>query len=205
MESLFAAEASAVAGGGGGGYWQLALVLGGIGLLGLVTRWRKLRAGPPPSTAREFRARDEDPNRYRDAADRALVDLVETGREIGAQVDMKIRLLNRLVKDAEEKIARLEALLATTNGEDAVACGGGEKAGRKESPAPVAPEDAVERNAPRPSGEKRFMSELHERVYRLGEEGKSVAEIAKATNLSITEVRFSLEALGMTLRRDDDG
>lgn len=188
MELLMAAESGAAS--GSGGYWQLALVLAGIGLLGLLARWRKARAEPPPPSAKELRERDKAPNRYRDAADRALVDLIETGREIGAQVDTKIRMLNRLVKEAEEKIARLEGLLGQA----------GERLDNPGSASPAPPPPAVPDSGGAASADstatQSFRSELHERILLLRNEGKSVQEIAKATNLSTTEVRFAIGSMG---------
>lgn len=162
-----------------GGYWQLILIVAAIGFLGLFARWRKARQ-PVIHTAREMRERDDDPGRYRDAADKALVELLETSRVLNAQVDTKIRVLNRLVREAEEKCGRLEKLLALADGEMERPA----KAPEKTDPAAAPPpEDA------RPE-EPRFLSELHERVYRLRKEGGTVAEIARTTNLSTTEVEF---------------
>lgn len=183
MTILQAAEAAGSSS-GTSGYWQLAMVLAAIGLLGVFARWRKAKNGPPPPPARELRERDQEPNRYRDTADRALVDLLETGREISAQIDNKIRVLNRLVKEAEEQTAKLERLLGL--------------AGEYQPPADSRPPEPAEAPArpPEPTPGTAFLSELHERIARLREEGKSVAEIAKATNLSTTEVRFAVESMG---------
>lgn len=176
--------AEAATDGGGSGYWQLIMVVAAIGFLGLFARWRKMRAPAVPST-RELRERDHEPNKYRDAADRAIVELLETSRSLNAQVDTKIRVLNRLVKEAEENIARLEKLLG-----EAKAVHDGE--GAKESPAVRKPEKV---DAPPPEPEApRFLSDLHERIYVLRRDGKSVAEIAKATNLSTTEVEFIVKS-----------
>lgn len=176
MDAVWAAEAAAE-GGGGGGYWQLAMILAAIGFLGLFSRWRKSRIPPAPSP-RELRDRDENPNRYRDAADRAIVELLETSQTLNAQVDTKIRILNRLVKEAEDNCARLEKLLAAANDLHE-----GRQPDRPAAGAPPPPEK------PAPA-EPKFLSELHERIYRMKEEGRSAAEIAKATNLSTTEVEF---------------
>lgn len=168
-----------------GGYWQLALILGAIGFLGLFARWRKSRM-PVVNTARELRERDEDPNRYRDTADRAIVELLETSRVLNAQVDTKIRVLNRLVKEAEENCSRLEKLLAEARGE-LERPAAKRISSRGEAPAPEAAAAAEDEDT---VAEPRFLSELHERIYRLKVEGRSVAEIAKTTNLSTTEVEF---------------
>ncbi|MHC4871058.1 MAG: hypothetical protein ACYTFY_04365 [Planctomycetota bacterium] len=59
---------------------------------------------------REQWQKRENASRMRDSADRILVELVETSREISARMDTKIRILNTLVKDAERCITRLEDL-----------------------------------------------------------------------------------------------
>lgn len=193
MDWATAAE-RATATDGGSGYWQLALVLGAIGFLGLFARWRKLRT-PIPPTVTELRERDEDPNRYRDAADRAIVELLETSRSLNAQVDTKIRMLNRLVKEADEQCARLEGLLARAR-----------STSLEDETVQFIPEEEPLRPEPRISsrlsvaesgggGEpgQRFLSDLHERIYHLRQAGKTVPEIAKATNLSTTEVEFIVQ------------
>ncbi len=195
-ELAWAAEAAG-RGGEAGGYWQLALVLAAIGLLGLFSRWRKMHAKPPPA-ARELRARDDDPNRYRDAADRAIVELLETSRTLNAQVDTKIRVLNRLLKDAEEQAARLEGLLsrareapeAEEKGET-----GRSRTRRFSSRGTGVKEVAEAASEATEALEPEFISELHERIYRLRKSGRNVAEIAKATNLSTTEVEFIVHNL----------
>lgn len=194
MDVAWAAETAAESTKGGGGYWQLALVLAGIGFLGLFARWRKARTPVMPS-AQEMRERDEEPNRYRNAADKAVVELLETSRVLNAQVDTKIRILNRLVKDAEEHTAKLEALLAEAK---ALQSDGLQPAPRGRNPdaQPAETSRASARGAAaKAEPERKFMSDLHERIHRLRSEGKSVAEIAKATNLSTTEVEFIVKTL----------
>lgn len=184
MESLWAAETAAS--GDGSGYWLLVLVLMGIGFLGVFARWRKHRRPVVPSAV-ELRERDSAPNRYRDAADAAIVELLETSRALNAQVDNKIRILNRLVKDAETHSARLEKLLAQAEGIERV------EIPVRTRPTRAAEEETVICPPPTPGA---FLSELHERVFMLRREGKNISEIAKATNLSTTEVRFALDSMG---------
>lgn len=183
MFEAWAAEAAGRAGeASGGGYWQLALILAGIGFLGLFARWRKARR-PVLPTAKELRERDADPNRYRSAADKALVELLETSRELNARVDTKIRVLNRLVKDAGDCAAALETLLAEAR---ALRDGG-------PLPPPPSPRAAEEGAGGEEAGKepkRAFLSDLHERIHRLKTEGRTSQEIAKATNLSTTEVEF---------------
>ncbi len=184
MDYLLAAETAGAATRETGGYWQLALILAAIGFLGLFARWRKARTGPPV-TAKEMRARDDDPNRYRDAADKAIVELLETSRSLNAEVDGKIRVLNRLVKDAGDMIAKLEKQLAQAREAEQAGIAATRTTVVQDDP-PAGSENDTVVLPPEP----KFLSDLHERIYRLCRDGKSVAEIAKATNLSTTEVEF---------------
>lgn len=191
----FAMAAEAAQSSGGDGYWQLAMMVAAIGLLGLFARYRRARlAANPPPNAKEIRERAADPDRYRSASDQALAALLETASQLTAEVNTKARVLNSLIKQAEEKSARLEELLERA--ENAVANG------HPEAVASGAPGAAPE-NAAAGSGrlatvatEQAFPSGLHERISLLAAEGKTVAEIAKATNLSIIEVRFALKSMG---------
>ena len=181
MEQLLAAEAAGTPG-GSDGYWRLALVLAAIGIVTLFARWRKARQ-PPPVFTKELLERDQDPNRYRDAADRALVELVEVGREINAQVDSKIRFLNRLVKDADERIARLEKIL----GEADAAQGTTPVLSVKNAQSSGSEERQTN------SVSRKFRSDLQARIVSLSEEGNSFTDIAKATGLSILEIQLALK------------
>ncbi|MCC8167108.1 MAG: hypothetical protein LIQ31_13415 [Planctomycetes bacterium] len=193
MEIVLAAEVAEASSRDTGGYWQLALILAAIGLLGLISRWRKANA-PVVETAKEIRSRDTNPNRYRDAADRAIVELLETSRTLHAEVDTKIRVLNRLVREAEEQSARLERLVALAEKRESVP---GMVAAEHEDTVVIPPQPVAAPARPdgAAGGKPAFLSELHERVYMLNRDGKHVQEIAKATNLSTTEVGFIVRNL----------
>ncbi|MDR2390095.1 MAG: hypothetical protein LBE84_00220 [Planctomycetota bacterium] len=163
------------------GSWHLVLILTAIGLLALFSRWRASRQ-PPPVTLRELRERDGNPDRYRSQADRAIVELLETSRSLNAQIDMKIRTLNLLIHRGEDLALRLEKLLGETGGKMPETAGS-RAAGASES----RHLQAVAHRQP--------LTDLQERVLRLRESGKSLAEIAKSAKLSISEVRFTLESL----------
>ncbi|MDR1612071.1 MAG: hypothetical protein LBT97_04725 [Planctomycetota bacterium] len=189
MGVILAAEPVAEAA-AAGGYWRLALVLAGIGVLGLIARRRKARQ-PPPLDVKEFRARDREPDRYRDASDQALVELIETGREINAGVDNKIRMLNRLVKDAGQLVARLEALMR--DAERRIARLEALTAAENGGIAPPAPRPAGNAEAAEAGDGRRFRSNLQARVVALRDEGKTAAEITAATGLSTIEIQLALE------------
>ena len=165
MDWVWAAEAG---GGSGGvdpssGVWRLVWVALGIMVIVFVTR-RQKRLSEQRAAARTSRLLADDGENARRAADQALVSLADMSREINAQIDTKIRFLNRLVKEADERIDRLEALV------------------RSDRPAEAAPSSASSTG-------------LHARVRELRDAGKSPAEIARATGLSLLEVSVALRQL----------
>ncbi|MCX7935177.1 MAG: hypothetical protein N3A66_07970 [Planctomycetota bacterium] len=119
--------------------------------------------------------------RIRRAADKALVELAEVGREISGRIDTKVRILNRLSKEAEAQIKRLEDLL---------------RAAGREVP-PLVGEDTTSATSSRRVAAvvdetDKAAKELHERVLQLSREGKTPAEIARLTRLAIQEIDLVL-------------
>ncbi len=179
MNWVWAAEKASDSAAGSDGYWRLAMILAAIGFLGLLARWRRSKQ-KPPIPARELRERDQDPNKYRSASDRAMTELLEAGREITAQVDIKVRFLNRLIKDADSRIAKLEELV-----KQADSCA--ETCGETSVPMPERRQPEIGRS----SG--RYLSAVQERIVAMHDQGKSLSEIAKATGMSTTEINLALE------------
>lgn len=202
MEYLWAAEAATKAG-GNGGYWHLAMVLAGIGLLALFARFRRTRAGPPPPTAKEMRERDKEPDRYRSLADQAMVSMLETASNLTAEVNTKARVLNRLIKEAEIQADRLEKVLAEIRELQAAS----ESQADAES-APSAATTAASASGEGGGGRGRTdagmgrRSDLLERIAFLQAEGKTPAEIAKATNLSTTEIAFAVKSMAAAAKKN---
>ncbi|MFW5856441.1 MAG: hypothetical protein ACOCX4_01070 [Planctomycetota bacterium] len=92
---------------------DLVLVLLGIGIaiaVPYIIRRNRRSTTPPTEPVRNQWERQKSASRGRAEADRILVELVETSREISARMDTKIRILNTLIRDAERCIARLETL-----------------------------------------------------------------------------------------------
>jgi hypothetical protein len=122
------------------------------------------------------------PGRFSDAAElardeleRLLGEIQEVSREHIARLDTKIRLLNQLLLDCEQKKKEIEELL-----------------GRASPPPPVpgpAPGSPPGEPAPRPA---KAANPLHEQVYRLQDSGKDLGEICAATGLEKGEVELIL-------------
>jgi len=121
-------------------------------------RSRARRAEPAPQP--RIHARQE----FRESVDKLLVELTEVGREVTARLDTKIRVLNRVIEEADERIATLEKLQTRTE----------------------------ERASSDPPGFSPLL-ERHARVFELAEEGKSPVDIAQALSMEPGEIEFILQ------------
>jgi len=131
--------------------------------------WMARRARRPAAPVSRPEPVREAGEKVRRTADAALVELLEAGREMHAEVDTKIRLLNKLIKNADAEAKRLEALL---------------RLARPEVLPPAPPVEVQKAAEPLP--------ELPTRIAALRREGKTPAEIARELRLSITEVQLAL-------------
>lgn len=185
MDWAWGAEQAVADSGQQDGFWRLAVILGAIGVMALLARWRQRRNKDlPPRKAVDQRERFEREERMRNAADQALVELVETGREISAQVDVKIRMLNRLVKDAERLSERLEKLLFDASQKLS-------EQAQREEPAPE-----TTRKSSRVDAGLTERSAKATRIVELHGQGKSIPQIARETGLSQVEVRMVIRHSG---------
>ncbi len=112
----------------------------------------------------------------RESLERMAVDLEEVAREISAMLDTRMRALDRLIRDADERIARL-------GGAD----GGGQ------GPPPADDEAAPAAPAgPPPESKARETLEHHAHIYSLADQGLSVLEIAEQTAYQRGEIELVL-------------
>ena len=99
------------------------------------------------------------------------VQVQEIAREQIAKADVKIRMLNQLMMEADQKKQELTDLLS------------------QERP----PQEVItEKEAPAPPVEVRPTNPLHEKIFSLSDAGKSQAEICGETGLEIGEVEMIL-------------
>ena len=159
---------------GSSGDWLLALTIA-LALFFIFRLWPRRRLAPSEPAGEADAAM-----RIRQAADKALVELAEVGREVSGRIDTKVRILNRLTKEAEAQIKRLEQLLQAA-GRAVPPAGEEAKSSSASAPRAAAVDDT--------HGAAR---ELHERVLQLSREGKTPAEIARLTRLAIQEIDLVL-------------
>ena len=103
------------------------------------------------------------------AAEEVSVQLYEVGREMQAQLATKMKMLDALLEEADDRIAKLRALTGERPAE-----GPGER-----------PRSAAVDRAP--------ISPRHARVYALADEGLAALEISRRTGIQVGEVNLILE------------
>jgi hypothetical protein len=145
-----------------GTLWIL-LVVGALFIAVVLPRLRRRRDGPQ-ETLGSFGPSSAGP---REELERLLTEIQDLSREHIARLDTKIRMLNQLLLECDQKKRELEALL------------GGK--------APAAPA-AAEKSAPA----ARAANPLHEQVYTLQDSGREVLDICAATGLEKGEVELIL-------------
>lgn len=115
-----------------------------------------------------------------------VVKLHDIGRELMGKLDTKIRILNRLIEEADEKISKLGALGVVEGFPET-----------KSRPAPemkTAADAFADMSAP-PQADSGNIKEKgrYTAVYTLADAGRSIVEIARQTGMQPGEIELVLE------------
>src|SRR6516162_3862444 len=140
----------------------IVLIVAALFVAVVLPRLRRRRDGPV-ETLGSFGASAGGP---REELERLLTEIQDLSREHIARLDTKIRMLNQLLLECDQKKRELEELLAKTGGS-----------------APAAP-------SPPPAA--RPANPLHHQVYTLQDSGKEILDICAATGLEKGEVELIL-------------
>ena len=156
--------------------WLVGLFLAGAAIVIYAMQRQKARAktaepAPRPSSAAEELHR---------SMERLLVELQDTSREINATLDTKMIVLNKLIEDADRKIAELKSL---------------QEAREKRPAAPARAEEPL-------TEEARKRRDLEREICRLADEGQTELEIARRTNTPRGEVELVLRLRPQALKGD---
>jgi hypothetical protein len=108
----------------GNGMTMLLLVLCATVIMVVLLRRHQFRSTTRREMSRDHVARIRDQHKLRHSMDELLVELEEVSRRVGAQVDTKFAKLETVIRDADERIARLEHVLGRQGG-------GGESPGHR--------------------------------------------------------------------------
>ena len=130
--------------------------------------------------ARDHVARIRDQHQLRQSMDELLVQLEEVSRSVGAQVETKFTKLEKVIRDADDRIARLEGVLGHSSNEPA-------------KPAARPPrDDTGTRPEPRPEESRPIkpVDPSFQRIYDLVDAGASTIKAAEQLNMPLGEVEL---------------
>ncbi len=195
--TLLAGESASLVGGNSMDSWSWskffdsfstpALVIVGLTLILFVSLRLKKRNRDLARLDGRSRGGGDENTRGREAIERMAVDLEEVARSISALLDTRMRALEKLIRDADDRIARLKDISGQALGEG--------KAGTEG-------ESAGERSGASAKVEETLAH--HASIYGLADEGLSVQEIAEQTGYQAGEVELVL-SLRKATRTDDGG
>jgi len=151
------------------GVLWLVLVLAALFVAIILPRLRRRRDGPQELLG-SFGGSAGGP---REELERLLTEIQDLSREHIARLDTKIRMLNQLLLECDQKKRELEALLGKVGPIDPTP-------GRSASAEPTAKNSA------------RASNPLHDQVYSLQDSGKEILDICAATGLEKGEVELIL-------------
>ena len=118
-----------------------------------------------------------------DSMQQLMLDLEEMSRQVGGQIDTRLRALNLLIEEADRKIAELRQLGLATGAETAASA----------TPAKSAANTVAAQPGTRPAAaEPVAANDKYGRVYALAAQGMSVVEIAREMGMMTGEVELIL-------------
>lgn len=153
---------------------------------------KRAKGGATPTVASQPPVRNMDVQHMARELNGLMVDLHETAREIAAQIDNRYAKLDVMVRYADERIRKLEALQS-------------QLAGGASTAVTVPPEQNVSAAAanrpvisadPAPSSPP--TDPAHQEIYTLADSGKSARDIAQAINRPTGEVELILNLRSRT-------
>jgi hypothetical protein len=136
-----------------------------------------------PTGSGSSAVRPAAPLQAREQMDSLVVKLDDLGRELYAKLDTKIRILDRLLQEAEEKIKKLQAM-------NAAAGVAPEPKARQAESKQEKPAGATKSAASNPPGQE---NSKYAGVYVLADAGHDVISIARQTGLQPGEIELLLE------------
>lgn len=187
---ITAATTKVVAADPAGSNWHIILVFFGVMIL-VFTMPRILRRtlNERRLFAKQCNRELADHQTVKNYTDKIMLGLVEAGREINAQLDTKMRVLNSLVRDAENVATRLEKHLA---------------ASEHNLPPPITTKN-LELSAAKiikpisdintDSESGRWRLDLRKKIELHYHENRTPAEIARLLHLSLSEVNLVIDML----------
>jgi len=172
------------------GMMMLLLVLCAVVIMIVLLRRQQFRSTSRRDMARDHVARIREQRGLHQSMDELLLQLEDMSRRIGAQVDTKFAKLETVIRDADERIARLEAILGQSDTKEK-SRKPRRAASRRDTPVKSAPDPAPPSiGKPAPAIENTDPRFAH--VYALADGGTTPIEIAKQLDMPLGEVELIL-------------
>ncbi|MGD2111244.1 MAG: hypothetical protein PVI86_17845 [Phycisphaerae bacterium] len=161
----------------------------------MVSTWRRIRTSQkqPPHTARERFAQQKEEHRAVRDVEQVMLELDQLSRDIHGRLDTKLARLETVIRDADDRIERLGALLTGSGrrgAESHVDVVLDEEAPEHQNGSASAVGSSVPAPA-QPSG----AAEVRKRqavVYRLADEGQTPIDIARKLGQPVGEIELML-------------
>lgn len=155
---------------------MLVLAIGGITLVMLSTyrRSRRSRLTRVESVRERYKELDSSAGATRDVG-KAMVELEQLARQIYGRIDTRFAKLEAIIRDADERIAKLSRLARTSAGGSAL-----DVTLELQNP-------DVRNSRPDLSGDQR-----HDAIYRMADGAMSAADIARDTGKTTGEIELIL-------------
>ncbi len=162
---------AALAGMSGSQLALIAIILVAIAMMVITNRRRFRETGPSPRAyAREQMARLKDEKVVHNELADVMTQLQQVAREINAQLDAKFVRLEKSIRDADDRLERLDRLMQRSD---------------RRTTLDVTVDDALSNAASDPEDRR-------PRIYALADEGKKPQEIARAIGIAVGEVDLVL-------------
>lgn len=177
------------------GLGMVVLVLAATTIMLVLLRRRQFRQVTGRDVTREQVARLRDQRSVRTQMDDLLIELEELSRRINAQLDTKFVRLETVVRDADDRIARLEGVLGRPKAPKPKEGNRSEKR-NVETAKPAAPADSSQAagrgREPADASPRAPLNEEQKRVYDMSDAGTDPIQIAESLGMTLGEVELIL-------------
>ena len=150
---------------------------------------------PPRLTAAERVERDRQERAMRRDLDTLATEIEDMARRVGAELEQRAERLEQLLRDADQRIARLEAAAPPTHETPGASHNGASSSNPPTGGAPAAsatvpsPSAAIDH---RPASHDLVEDPLTRRVHELADRGQSAADIANALHEHVGKIELIL-------------
>lgn len=189
------------------GMFMVVIVLCATTVMLMMLRRRQFRTATGRDLAREQMARLRDQREIRGSMDDLMLQLEDLQRRINAQLDTKFVKLETIIRDADDRIARLQGVpepgTVLDGATDSTQAARPALSARERPEPRIAPDVVGTRAVPPAAAERapalpaRPVSAEHKRVYDKIDAGVSPVQVAEQLGMTLGEVELIINLRGM--------